>query len=154
MQLRFVFFVTAGLALGASLMAQSFNLRTGSWSFTMTVQGASMEGLPPEARAQLEKELSKPQTFTGCITAEDLKNLRLGKVEDGDEEDCKTVSAKSTATTADIVRQCTGDEPGTETSHFEAATPQTLKAVVSKKGPQGTMTMNMSGKWVGAKCAE
>jgi hypothetical protein len=147
--------LVASLAAGIGVLAQGFGLRTGSWSFTMTAQGSMpMEGVPPAVRAQIEAELGKPQTFTTCVTAEDLKNLNLGKTPDSDDEDCKTVSAKVTPTVADITRQCSGDEPSTEISHFEAATPQTLKGTVTRKSAAGTMTMNMIGKWVGAKCAE
>jgi hypothetical protein len=149
--------ITAAIALavGATLLAQGFALRTGAWSFTMTMQGGMpLEGLPAATRAQIEAEMNKPQTFRSCVTAEDLKNLNLGRTEDSDDEDCKTVASNVTATAADITRQCTGDEPSTETSHFEAATPQTLKGTVTKKGAKGTMTMNLTGKWVGPKCVD
>ena len=147
--------LAAGIVSSAIVFAQGFALRTGAWSFTMTMQGGmAMEGVPPAVRAQIEAEMNKPQTFTSCVTAEDLKNLNLGRSPDSDDEDCKTVSSKVTATSADITRQCTGDEPSTETSHFEAATPQTLKGTVTKKGAQGTMTMNLTGKWTGPKCVD
>lgn len=140
----------------ATLLAQSFELRTGTWEFTMTVQGAiPMDGIPPAMRAQMEAEMRKPQTYKGCVTAEDVKDLRLGKnSDDDDEEDCKVVSSKMTRITADIVRQCAGDDPKTETAHYEATTPQTLKAAIATKKPGGTMTMNVTGKWLAAKCTE
>jgi hypothetical protein len=145
------------LLVGATtLFAQSFDLRTGTWEFTMTVQGAiPMDGIPPAMRAQMEAEMRKPQTFKSCVTAEDVKDLRLGKKsDDDDDEDCKVVSSKMTRTTGDIVRECTGDEPQTETSHYEAATPQALKATIASKKPGGTMTMNVVGKWLAARCTE
>jgi hypothetical protein len=140
----------AALATGAGLLAQGFNLRTGSWSFTMTMQGMSVVGLPPDVQA----ELKKPQTFTSCVTPEDLKDLNVGKPPDRDDEDCKTVSSKVTATVADVTRQCSGDNAGTETLHFEAATPQAVKGTIVKKTAAGTTTVAISGKWVGLKCAE
>lgn len=140
----------AALATGAGLLAQGFSLRTGSWSFTMTMQGMPLAGLPPEVQA----ELQKPQTFTSCVTAEDLKNLNLGRPPDSDDEDCKTVSSKITATVADLTRECSGDNAGTETQHFEAATPQTLRGTIAKKTAAGTTTIAISGKWVGPTCVE
>ena len=140
----------ASLATGAGLLAQGFSLRTGSWSFTMTMQGMSLEGLPPEVQA----ELKKPQTFASCVTAEDLKDLNVGRPPDSDDEDCKTVSSKITATVADLTRQCSGDNAGTETQHFEAATPQTLRGTIVKKTAAGTTTISLSGKWVGPTCTE
>ena len=140
----------AALATGAGLLAQGFGLRTGSWSFTITMQGMSLAGLPPEVQA----ELKKPQTFTSCVTAEDLKNLSVGRPPDSDDEDCKTISSKVTATVADLTRECSGDNAGTETQHFEAATPQTLKGTIVKKTAAGTTTIAMNGKWIGPKCTE
>ena len=140
----------AALAAGTGLLAQGFSLRTGSWSFTITMQGMSLAGLPPEVQA----ELKKPQTFTSCVTAEDLKNLSVGRPPDSDDEDCKTVSSKITATVADLTRECSGGNAGTETQHFEAATPQTLRGTIAKKTAAGTTTIAISGKWVGPMCTE
>jgi hypothetical protein len=141
--------------LGLTLAAQGFNLRTGTWEFSMTMGGEmNFEGVPPAARAQIEAELKKPQIYRSCVNAEDLKNLNLGKKDDGDDEDCTVASSKVTATTADIVRRCTGDEPRTETIHYEASSPQTLRADISSKGATGTMTMAITGKWIAAQCTE
>lgn len=147
--------IACGLMVSATLLAQGFGLKTGEWSMTMTVQGGMpMDGIPPAMRAQLEAEFKKPQVFTTCVTPEDLKNLNLGKKDDSDEEDCKVVSSKISGTAADITRTCMGDEPSTETSHFEAPTPQTMTGTVVKKTAKGTMTINLSGKFVGAKCTD
>jgi len=138
-----------------TILAQGFDLRTGAWSMTMTMEGAMpMDGLPPAARAAMEAEMKKPQVFTTCVTAEDLKNLNLGKNEDSDDEECSVVSLKASGKVADITRKCEGDEPSTETSHFEAPTPQTMRGTVAKKTAKGTMTVNLSGKWVAATCKE
>ena len=94
-----------------------------------------MDGVPPAMRAQLEAEMRKPKTFTSCVIAEDLKSLNLGKTEDSDDEECKVVSSSITPTAGDVVRQCTGDEPRTETAHFEAASPPALTATVTGKPP-------------------
>lgn len=147
--------IVMGLFLGASLLAQGFNLRQGTWEFNMVMEGAmSMEGIPPAMRAQIEAEMRKPKVYQSCVTAEDVKNLELGKADDDDDEDCKVVTSKMTATTGDIVRQCTGDRPRTETSHFEATTPQTLRASISSKAASGTSTIALTGKWVSAQCKE
>ena len=146
--------VVVVLSVG-SLLAQGFGARTGAWQFTVTMRGdMPMQGVPPEVAKQLAAQLATPQTTNSCVTAEDMKNLNLGKMEDGDDEDCKLVSSKVTATTADFVRQCTGDESYTDTAHFEAPTPQTLTGNISRKSPQGTMTINMAGKWLAAACKE
>jgi len=92
--------------------------------------------------------------MNSCVTAEDLKQLRLGRTDDSDDENCKILSSKFTATTADITRQCTGDEASTEIAHYEAPTPQTVTGSVTRKTAKGTMTINMAGKWVAAQCKD
>ena len=144
-----------GVLLGATLFAQGFSARTGTWEFNMTMGGAMpMDGVPAERRAQMEAELRKPRVFKSCVTADDLKSLTLGKSEDNDDEDCKVLTSRITPTTADVTRQCTGDEPYTETAHFEAPTPQSLTAHIARKRTAGTMTVTMTGKWVAAACKE
>jgi hypothetical protein len=145
----------AVLSTGALLFAQGFNVRTGTWQFTITMKGdMPLEGVPPEMQAQIRAQLSKPQVTTSCITAEDLKQLRLGRSDDGDEETCKVLSSRLTATTADFTRECTGDEAYTETVHFEAASPQVLTGNIVRKTAGGTMSIAMAGKWAAAQCME
>lgn len=135
------------------LLAQGFGPRLGAWQYTITMKGdMPMQGLPPDVAKQLAAQLAMPQTTTGCMTAEDLKDLNLGRMEDDD--DCKVLSSKITPTVADFVRQCTGDETYTDTAHFEAPTPQTMNGTISRKSSQGTMTITMAGKWVAAVCKE
>jgi hypothetical protein len=147
--------IAGSLAIAAPLLAQGFGIRTGSWSMTLAMKGdLSMEGVPPETRAAIEAELRKPNTFTSCVTKQRLEDLNLGKTDDSDDEDCEVVSRKITATAADITRRCEGDEPRTETSHFDAATLTTLKATITRTDATGTSTMNLTGKWLSGKCAE
>jgi molybdopterin-binding protein len=146
----------AGISLGVTLFAQGLNLRTGTWEFTMAMQGTvPMEGIPPEARAQIEAELRKPQIVTSCLTDEDVENLRLGRTgEESDDEECKVLTSKVTAMSADFTRQCEGDEPRTETVRFDIPTPQTMKGTIAQKRASGTMTIAMAGKWMAAQCKE
>jgi len=144
------------ICLGAAIFAQSFDVRTGTWEFTMSgIQGAlPMDGVPPAMRAQFEAELRKPQTYKGCVTADDLKDLNFGKLEDDDDEDCKVVSSKITRTVGDLTRQCTGDRARTETSHFEATAPTALRVNVSNRTAAGVSTMTITGKWLNARCTD
>ena len=136
-----------------SVYAQGFNARTGAWEFTLTMQGAlPIQGVPPEMRAQIEAEMRKPKVFKSCVTAEDLKSLSLGKTDDSDDDQCVVVSSKVTATTGDVVRECKGDTPHTETAHYEAPTPQTLKANIASKAAAGSSTMIVTGRWLAARC--
>jgi hypothetical protein len=151
-----LFALVMAASAGTLLLAQGFNVRTGAWQYLLDMSKAMpTEGLPPEALAQLQAQFKKPQVAEGCITAEDLKQMRLGRMNDDDGEDsCKVLSAKTTATTADITRQCSGGEAYVETMHVDAPTPQTFKATITRKAGQRTTTMTMTAKWVAAKCKE
>ena len=145
----------SSLSAAAVLKAQGPNLRTGTWEYTMTVDGAiPMDGIPENMRASMEAEFRKPQVFKSCLTAEDVKNLRLGKTDDADEDDCKVTSSRLTATGGDVTRECTGDRPRTETTHLEAAAPQTLHAVITSKSAKGTTTTTLNGRWLAAQCRD
>ena len=85
-------YVVFGLAAVASLAyAQTLDLRTGQWEFTMLMSGSmgDLSSLPPEVRAQVEARLKEPQKYQSCLTEEDLQNLDLGE---DDDDSCKVTS--------------------------------------------------------------
>lgn len=149
--------IAVALVLAAAYAsAQSFNLRTGQWSFTMTgmeTMLGDLSQLPPDARAQLQAAAKGSQNYMGCVTAEDLTDLSFGRVDEEDEE-C-TVTAKTiSATVADVTRGCTGDNTRTETMHYEATSPQTLRATIASVSASGKGTLTITGKWIAATCKE
>jgi hypothetical protein len=143
------------MVLGTTARAQApaFDVRVGQWEMTiggMAGQIPGLEALPPEQRAKVEAEMRKPHTDTNCITADDLKDLNLGKMDDDD--DCKVVSKNITRTTADFTRQCTGDEKRTDVAHIEAVSRESIRMSIKSTGDQGAMTINLTGKWLGPTC--
>lgn len=44
--------------------------RAGQWESTMKIEKLEMKGLPPEAKAMMEKQMGMAQTFTSCLTPE------------------------------------------------------------------------------------
>jgi hypothetical protein len=130
--------------------AEDVRLQPGTWEVKMS--GFSMDGVPPAMRAQMEAELSKPHNT--CVTAEDIRNFKFGKSNDDDDEDCKVISSTMTRTGGDVVRQCAGDVPTTETIHIEAPTPQTLRASIKKQTAAGSNTLTLTGRFVSAQCKE
>jgi hypothetical protein len=138
----------------AGLRAQSLDVRPGMWEVTATINGAMpLQGVPPEMRAQVEAQLARPQVSRSCISADDIKRLDLGQMEDKDGS-CRIVSSKMTSTSADMTRQCTDDGGYTDTAHFEAPTPQTMSATVERKGATGAMTIKMTARWMSAECTK
>jgi hypothetical protein len=77
-----------------------------------------------------------------------LKDLNLGR---NDDDDCKVASKKITGNAADIVTKC---DNGTQTSHFEALSRESVRGTVKMQGSDGTSEMTITGKWIGATCRE
>jgi hypothetical protein len=148
--------VVAGALLGgaAALPAQTLGVKTGQWSWTVTMTGVPQPppSVPPDVAAKIREEAQKPHTVLACISAEDLRNLNLGRVDEDD--DCKVTSRKITATTADFVRTCAGDEPRTETVRIEATSPESMRVTAIRTAGTGPSGITMTGKWVGATCKE
>src|SRR5512143_745916 len=82
---------SAALVIATVVFAQTLQLRTGEWDFTMTGLGSALgtANLTPQARAQLEQ----PQRYKSCLTKEDVAALNLGPPTDED-EDCEVTSHK------------------------------------------------------------
>ncbi len=134
--------------------AQTIDIKVGQWLFTMTLSGSpgDLSKLPPAARAQVEAMLNKPMVYPSCLTAKDLRDLNIGQTDE--EGDCSVTTRKSTATSADFVRTCTGDRPRTETFHVEASSREEIRANGTTKGAAGDSTMTLVGKWVGPSCKD
>jgi hypothetical protein len=141
-------------AVTAVLSAQAFDLRLGQWEYSisgMKLPPELLAQLPPEARAQAEQAMRQAGNNRSCLTAQDLKDLNLGK---NDDEDCKVTSKKLTGNAADIVITCTGDEPRTQTIHYEALSRESVRGTIKVKGGSGPSEMAITGKWVAAACKE
>lgn len=136
----------------ALVLAQGFGMRLGRWQYTITMSGGmDLSKLPPAARAQAEAAMKQTHTTTSCVTAEDLKSMQIGSSDDED-EDCKVTSQKVTATTADMVRVCKGDNPRTETMHAELTTKEAVRMTITSTGGERPGQILMVGKWIGAEC--
>lgn len=152
-----LFAAVALLAIAGPASAQSFDLKLGQWDFTMSgmpVTAGDLSKMPPAARAQIEARMKQPMSYESCVTAKDLKDLNLGKQDDDDDDACKVTSRKMTATTADVVRACTGDRPRTETVHFEAPTRESIRGTIKVESTGGPASVTLAGKWLGATCKE
>ena len=134
-----------------ALSAQAFDLKLGQWEYTMSnikMPPEMLAKMPPSARAAMEKMNTQPQTHRSCLTAEDLKNINLGKTDD---EDCTVTSKKITGNVADVAMKC---EKRTETMHFEALSRESVRGTVKFTGGEGPSEVTLTGKWVAAACKE
>jgi hypothetical protein len=146
----------AGAAVpGVALAAQGVDLRVGTWALTMVPESTvNLAGIPAPMRAQIEAEMRRPRTYRRCITDADIASLNFGIIDEDDDDICTVVTSTTTGTSGDVVRQCTGEEPRTETVHAEAQAPRTLRATMETKGSGGTTRMTITGTWVMAECRE
>jgi len=144
--------VVLAVAATVVLSAQAFDLRLGQWEYAVTSMKLPPEllaQLPPQARAQAEQAMKQGGGGKSCLTAQDLKDLNLGK---SDDEDCKVTSKKITGNVADVTMTCTGDRPHTETVHYEALSPESVRGTIKNTGGDGPSEMTVTGKWVAAAC--
>jgi Protein of unknown function (DUF3617) len=138
---------------GYAVHAQSFDLKTGQWEFTITGLSLDTSQLSPQMRAALEAGAKKPSSYKGCVTAENLRDLNLGKMDDGDET-CKVTSKKISGSAADLTRECTGDDKSTQTIHYEAISRESLRGTMKSVSDLGPVAVTISGKWIGPTCKE
>ena len=142
----------AALAAGtAAVAAQGLDIKPGHWRWTMTMGGAMTmpDSISPDVQAKLRANAAKPRTVEDCVTAEDLKRVRIGI---DDDEDCKVSGLKVTARTADYQRVCTGDTPRRDTVHMESTSPTDLRVTVTRIAGPGPATTTLTGTWIAAAC--
>jgi len=134
-------------AASAVLSAQAFDLKLGQWEYAIKMQmpPEALASLPPAARAMMQQQ----QTTRSCLTAQDLQDLNLAK---NDDDECKVTSKKITGNAADIVLQCTGDNPGTKTMHVERLSAESMRGTLKSTGGKGPGEIAITGKWVAAAC--
>lgn len=122
------------LALPLAAAAQSLNVKPGAWEMTTT--GAMM---------------SKPMVERECITKADIAQLAAGPDKD-DDEDCKYVKPPLVSgNTWSADKQCKNGRK--VHAEFTAASPERVKGKVTSTDGKSALTMDVSGKWLGASCA-
>jgi hypothetical protein len=154
MRIGLLFVVPVVVAATVALSAQAFDLRLGQWEYTISGMKMAPEALakmPPSARAAMEQMMKQPQTNRSCLTAEDLKDLNLAK---NDDDDCKVTAKKITGSVADITTTCSGDNPHTQTMHYEALSRESMRGTIKMTGGNAPSEMTITGKWVAAACKE
>ena len=144
MRIRFLLPVLALVAATTILSAQAFDLKLGQWEYaiTMKMPPEALAKLPPATRAMMQQ----PQTNRSCLTAEDLKELNLGK---NDDDECTVTSKKITGNAADVVVKC---DNGTRTIHYEALSRESVRGTLKATGGDGPSEMTITGKWIAAAC--
>jgi hypothetical protein len=171
----------SGVAVWAADLTP-LNLKTGEWEYTVTMQMSGMPQmaapaqmpqippetlakLPPEQRAKIEAAMKqagnmasgKPMTTTNrnCVKKEDLTNFNPGSMS----KSCKLTVASSSGSRFEAKAVCdTPDMKTTGTIVAEALSSDSMKFTVTSTGTTNgqpmNMTVNGTGKWLGAACTD
>ncbi len=165
MKIRQLLFLSLAMGATVALAADGLDVKPGLWQMSFTTEARStsmppeaMAKLTPEQRAKVAAALQKqaergPRTFTRktCITAEDLKAGAFREAED--DKSCKYVVKEQTRVLQEGTLVCTGDEPHGGTMRVEAIGRDHIKGSVGREGPNGKISMQMTGEWISTSCA-
>lgn len=122
------------LALPLAAAAQSLNVKPGAWEMSTT-----------------STMTSKPMIDRECVTKGDIAQLAAGPDKD-DDEDCKYVKPPAVSgNTWSADKQCKNGRK--VRAEFTAASPERVKGKIVSTDGKSAVTIEVSGKWLGASCA-
>jgi hypothetical protein len=165
-----VFIIVLGLLPGSMTtpcaLADSFNVKTGSWEVTTTGVATGMmippemlDKMPPERRAKFEEAMrarsGQPQTHASkrCITQKDLDQNNLIKEEGEKDVDCTTKIVSQSPSKLVLERTCPAPHASTSQISVQAKTPESVVASVDRTiEGSGKMHADIKGHWLGASC--
>jgi hypothetical protein len=156
--------IVFGITLPPLVLAESLNVKTGSWEMTTTViasglqmPASAMDGLSPEQVSQMEQMMelyAKPITSIEkvCVTKEDLDQDRM--LESDDQENCQQEIVSRSATRVVIKLTCSDPDPSTSTMTMEANDPESIVGSVDlvQGNGDGTVHLDINGRWLDASC--
>jgi len=144
-----------------AIAATNLNVKTGLWEITYTtnMQGtmmpkAMLDQMQPAQRAKMQAAMQaqsgKKHITKSCITEKDLQK---GAFSDPQEKGCKYTVMKQTATHQEMKVECMSDgEAHSGHMTVDATSNQTMKATIEVETPGGSVTTDMSGRWIAASC--
>lgn len=133
-------------------------LTPGRWRLTMNFTRFDIEGMPPEAKQQMQTMLGKDRSFTSCLTKEQADKPD-GSFFGQQGEDCRYDRFAMGDGKIDAAMTCKGDGPdGTGQAKMTLAgtySPDTYKMTMDMQGaaPNGK-TMNMAMSLVSKRMGE
>jgi hypothetical protein len=166
-------FWVMGMLLAGHAAAQ--NMKPGLWEMTQAMQGQSggkdvaaaqaqaqkeLAGLPPEQRKMVEAMMAKQGVSMSaggsavrvCVSKEMADRNQPPARQDGD---CKTEWSPRKGNTVNMKFSCTkppSSGEGTIVFASSESYSMNMKITQTSGGKAETMTMQSSGKWVGADC--
>src|SRR5579862_2844570 len=169
MPLRLIGAGLAAASLTAVIAAQAtpmLDVKMGLWESTATTNmgnvmaGVDTSKMPPEQKAQMEAMMKsmagKPIVTKTCMTKEKFEKNSF--MQNRPNSDCKQTITNNTRTSMDATVVCTTPQPMTAQMHLESvgstAYTGTVKSKSTARGREMEVTIEMSGKWLGADCGD
>jgi hypothetical protein len=167
---RFTLAAAAPLVLYVTVSAQTpaLDVKMGLWEISSTTEiGGQMPDIDtskmtPEQKARMEQAMkammgSHTNVTKSCVTKEKFDTSKfMGGNEVG--QTCKQTITTNTRSTLDASVVCTGENAMTSQMHIDAlsstAFKGTAKGTGTNQGRTMTVSVNMTGKWLGADCGD
>lgn len=131
--------VAAGVALSWAVVAQQNPMRPGNWEVTVKMNIANA---PVDLPASTE---------TQCVTQEQIDDpTRLLAGPQGQADSCMVSDFTIDGNTISWAMTCTSPVTLSGTARMVFASPESYTGTMTLTTPQGEMTMNMTGKHLGA----
>jgi hypothetical protein len=157
------------LALGslAASAAEPLNVKLGLWEMSTTA-ATSGSMIPPallaqmsaEQRARIETAMkqraaggSHTSSSKTCLTKEDLLRGSINADNDEDQKDCQHRIVTQTATRMETHFHCGGEGAREGEMRMEAVSPVQLRGAIQVTTPEGKVTVQLAGRWLGSSCA-
>ena len=137
--------------------------QVGLWEVTSTtnlggIPSVDTSKLPPQQQAQIQAMMSamaaKPTVIKSCMTAEKFvtEPPKLPGTT------CQQTLQTNTTTLLENTMTCTGERPSKSVSRTEFTSPTAFAGTVTSsstaQGREMSVTINMTGKWLGANCGD
>jgi len=158
--------VAFAVASSAYALADTFNMKTGTWEITFTtvttgmpIPADALARMVPEQRARIEKTLrardGKPSSLVkqSCVTKNDLDQNHL--LLSADENRCKKKIITKSASKIAFQQTCAAPRASTTKVEIEANTPERIAASMDivQNGASGKIHVGIKGRWLSAKCS-
>ncbi len=154
---------TAALLVAQTPVRPLLNVRMGLWEVTSTTNIGGLPGvdtskMSAQQQAQIAKAMAgavgKPTVTKSCMTRDKFVTERAPLEQPG--TTCQQTIQTNTAMVLENTMICTGERPSKAVSRTEALSPTEFAASVTSsstaQGRELTVTLKMTGKWLGADC--
>ena len=137
---KVVALAAASVPMLAFAADQLFDIRPGEWKYTMGVDLGSE---------------TDTRTATSCLTAEDIRGVRVLQVGSADARSCTAEVTHQSSRLIEGTILCRDERRTTRLQvRLEASSPTRFSGTVQAAGTDGRAEMKLTAEWVGAECRD